>query len=114
MYASNEIRLRNCKKDLMQKVANIGRLLNEKETTGVIKKLINNYQGDQDTIKQLAIRNTQLHQAIKKYYDQQDEVLALIKLLQQGATGNATAMLAYTKRLKIIEKKYRKKAGTRK
>jgi hypothetical protein len=68
-----EIRLRDVNKDVMQKAVKVQQILHEKTVTGATERLYGRFLDDQETIRQLQRRNSELHAAIKKYYDKEDD-----------------------------------------
>ncbi len=77
---NRDIRVRYAKVETLKELAEVGRLLNERNAPAVVVKLIHRYKGDQQLIKQLQARNTQLHATLLKQLNKEDEMR---KLLQQ-------------------------------
>lgn len=108
---SHEIRLREVPKEFMAKVQKIAVALGAKTTTQAIEKLVSRFESDQDTIKQLTRRNSELHAAINKYYDKEDTMLRHVKGASRLTSEAATMMNNYTRQIKAMEKNFGKKKG---
>lgn len=76
---NKEIRVRYVRPETFKALADCGRLLNEKTVPDTVVKLIHNYPGDQQLIKQLQARNNQLNAAL---LERVKERAATVKLLQ--------------------------------
>lgn len=75
-----DIRVRYAKRADFVELQNVGKLLGKKYIPEIVIHLIHAYRNDQQLIKTLQARNTQLHAAIAKLAAQQD---ASKKLLSQ-------------------------------
>lgn len=63
-----EIRVRNVPKDLIDILKKMEVRFKVKETTSLIRKMIEQYEDDQKSIRELQSRNSQLHSTINKYH----------------------------------------------
>lgn len=67
-----EIRLRQVPQATYQALEKIAAGMREKTLTAALEKLILQYPQDQESIKQLQQRNTDLHKAIQRYLDREE------------------------------------------
>jgi adenylosuccinate synthase len=63
-----EIRLRDVQPDFIKKLEAIQKDLKEKTATGTLERLVEGYANNQNFIKQLSARNTDLHKKLTRYY----------------------------------------------
>lgn len=104
-----ELRIRNLSKELAAKIKLMEKEFRTPESSTAITRLINKYFEDQKTIKDLQVRNTQLHAAIKKYYDKEAAMLRHIQSITAMVAGESKQLQQYAKVFKSMQKHFTKK-----
>lgn len=101
-----EIRYRDVPPESMKNAETIQRFFKEKTITGALPLLFKRFLQDQQSIAQLQKRNTELHGAIKKYYDREDHVKSNILTIAQSLRHHIADAKAYTAGIEKVAKSY--------
>jgi septal ring factor EnvC (AmiA/AmiB activator) len=94
----HEIRLRDVDKEIVKQLEKIASQLHEKTLTSTLIRLVQKYQGDQDSIKQLQQRNDKLHREIARYYEKEDQMARIVQECITAATRTAAQAKSMLKR----------------
>jgi len=104
-----DIRVRYVKPETWQALSEVGKLLREQYIPKTIVKLIHNYKGDQDLIRQLQARNNQLHAACAKLQaDREGSIKLIADFIKYTDRFNG---MTVTRAKKILKQLNSKKVG---
>lgn len=108
-YMAYEIRIRDASPELVKIFEKIKTQFKLPQRSDVMEKLIRGYDGDQQSIRQLQQRNTELHAALKRYHDREAQAREIIEDMADEIANSVRAGNLTGQRLKSLLKQYSKK-----
>lgn len=107
----SEIRLRNVSKELMAKAEKCQSALRKKTITDTVETLFVRFFQDQESIRQLQQRNSQLHKAIQQYYNKENASRKIMQDFIRTGQIMAKDAKAFINGGKKLIKQFGKKKG---